>query len=153
MLIFFGILILIAALLLGIVILIQNPKGGDVAGGLSGISTQLIGVKQTTDILEKGTWLFGGLVALLCIISPLFIPKDGSRNSVNDNIIKNAPISAPVNNAVTPANTATPIQSAPAPTADPAQGMQTPPAGTAPVTTQPQVAPTPAPNQPAPVKN
>ena len=33
-----------------------------------------MGVKQTTDVLEKGTWIFAGIVALLCLFSAAFIP-------------------------------------------------------------------------------
>lgn len=117
MLVFFGILIIIACILLGIVVLIQNPKGGGVAGSLGGFSNQLIGVKQTTDVLEKSTWLFAGIVAVLCVISPAFIPKDGSRSSVNDELLRNAPVTAPRTNTILPQNTTTlPSPTAPADT-------------------------------------
>ena len=51
----FLILILLAAASLGFFILVQNPKGGGLAGNIAGFNTQFMGVKQTTDILEKGT--------------------------------------------------------------------------------------------------
>ncbi|MBK7883117.1 MAG: preprotein translocase subunit SecG [Chitinophagaceae bacterium] len=73
MAILFVVLIVFLAVILGLIILIQNPKGGGVAGSLGGFSNQLMGVKQTTDIMEKGTWVFAALVAVLCIISPFFI--------------------------------------------------------------------------------
>lgn len=123
MLIFFGILILIFCILLGVIILFQNPKGGGVAGGLSGVSTQLLGVKQTTDILEKGTWIFGALVAILCIISPAFTPKDGSSNSTNDRLIKNTP--ATTTQQQVPANTVTNNGIPVAPAGTPAAGDTT----------------------------
>ncbi len=93
MLILFGILIIIASVVLGLIVLIQNPKGGGLSSSLSGISNQLMGVKQTTDVLEKGTWLFAGIVAILCITSPAFIPKDGG--SKNNNLLKDVPAAAP----------------------------------------------------------
>ena len=49
------ILVILVSVLLGLVVLIQNPKGG----GLWRIALQhqFMGVKQTTDVLEKGTWI------------------------------------------------------------------------------------------------
>jgi preprotein translocase subunit SecG len=58
---------------LSLIILVQNPKGGGLAGNIGGISNQFMGVKQTNDVLEKGTWIFAGVIAVLCIISTLFI--------------------------------------------------------------------------------
>lgn len=86
MLVFFGILILIASVILGFIILVQNPKGGGISGVLGGFSNQLIGVKQSTDIMEKGTWIFAAIVGILCIISPAFIPEEGG--GANDNLLQ-----------------------------------------------------------------
>lgn len=55
MLVLFGILVIIASVVLGLIVLIQNPKGGGLSASLGGFSNQLMGVKQTTDVLEKGT--------------------------------------------------------------------------------------------------
>ena len=73
--IFFVIILLLVCGLLGLIVLIQNPKGGGLAGNVAGFSNQFMGVKQTTDILEKGTWILATTVVLLCIFSTLFIPK------------------------------------------------------------------------------
>ena len=67
MLVLFGALIIIASLILGFIVLIQNPKGGGLSGTFGGVGNQLMGVKQTTDVLEKGTWIFAALVGLLCV--------------------------------------------------------------------------------------
>ncbi len=97
MLVFFVILVIIAAVALGFIVLIQNPKGGGVSGALGGFSNQLIGVKQSTDVMEKGTWIFAAFVGILCIVSPAFISKDASSSSKNDEIRKN--INTKQNNA------------------------------------------------------
>ncbi len=102
--IIFGILIIIFSVILGLIILIQNPKGGGLAGSLSGFGNQLMGVKQSTDVLEKGTWVFAALIGLLCLMSPAFIDKDGSSSSVNDALINNTPTTAPKTNTA-PATT------------------------------------------------
>lgn len=76
--IFFVILIVLACVFLGLIILVQNPKGGGLAGNVAGFSNQFMGVKQTTDVLEKGTWILAVVVVLLCLFSTVFIPKSTS---------------------------------------------------------------------------
>ena len=80
MTILFIILIVLACVILSLIVLVQNPKGGGLAGNVAGFSNQFMGVKQTTDVLEKGTWIFAALIALLCIMSTIFIP-DSHRPS------------------------------------------------------------------------
>ena len=65
---FIIILIVIVALLLGIVVLVQNPKGGGLAVGFQG-ATQVGGVQRTADFLEKATWVLGISLFALCLIS------------------------------------------------------------------------------------
>ena len=109
MLIIFGILVLIASVILGLIILIQNPKGGGLSASFGGIGNQLMGVKRTTDVLEKGTWLFAGIVAVLCLTSAFFIPKAGT-NDKRDRLLNEAPAGT----AAPKRNTA-PLQSQPQP--------------------------------------
>lgn len=78
---FFVILIVLACAILGGIILIQNPKGGGLASNVGGFSNQLMGVKQTTDVLEKGTWFMAVVLALLCLLSAFFIPKPGANSN------------------------------------------------------------------------
>lgn len=105
MLVLFGVLIIIASVILGFIVLIQNPKGGGLSGTFGGVGNQLMGVKQTTDVLEKGTWIFAAIVGVLCMISPAFIPKEGSSNEKD--LLKDVQTTpqqkAPA--ATTPANT------------------------------------------------
>src|SRR6201995_1550023 len=91
--IFFVILIIVACVFLGLIILVQNPKGGGLAGNVAGFSNQFMGVKQTTDVLEKGTWILAAAVVVLCLFSTVFIPKAAS-NKVRD--VKAAPTSTSV---------------------------------------------------------
>lgn len=89
MTILFIILIIIACVVLSLIILVQNPKGGGLAGNIAGFSNQFMGVKQTTDVLEKGTWVFAGVIAVLCIVSSMFISGgkgiDRTQNLGNGN--------------------------------------------------------------------
>lgn len=116
MLVLFGILVIILSVILGLIVLIQNPKGGGLSASLGGFSNQLMGVKQTTDVLEKGTWLFAALVGILCIVSPAFIPKNAGSSSTNDDLLKGVSTPKP---ATTPStNTTAPMPGAVQPKAD-----------------------------------
>ena len=87
-------LIVIASAVIALFILIQNPKGGGLAGNIGGFNTQFMGVKQTTDVLEKGTWVMAVAIALLCLFSSFFIPKNASNQPTNSNArpVQSAPI-------------------------------------------------------------
>ena len=75
------IIILIASILLVGVVLIQNSKGGGLASGFAA-QNQIMGVKKTTDFVEKATWTLVGVVVVLSVLSASFIPKNENiRNS------------------------------------------------------------------------
>ena len=89
----FIILVVLASALLGFVVLVQNPKGGGLSGSVAGFSNQFMGVKQTTDVLEKGTWLFAAIIGILCLVSSLFISDTaGSNGSGNLEKATNQPV-------------------------------------------------------------
>lgn len=87
--ILFLILIVVVCALLGLIVLIQNPKGGGLSGNIAGFSNQFMGVKQTTDVLEKGTWTFAAIVAILCLVSSVFM--GGRSGGGNNELIKSVP--------------------------------------------------------------
>ena len=98
MTIFFIILIILACVVLSLIVLVQNPKGGGLAGNVAGFSNQFMGVKQTTDVLEKGTWIFAAVIALLCITSTLFIEGGEAVNDRLENVGGAVPAQRPLNN-------------------------------------------------------
>ncbi len=65
MYIFLTILIVIAAILLTLLVLVQNSKGGGLAAGFAS-GNQVMGAPRTADFLEKATWT---LVALIVVFS------------------------------------------------------------------------------------
>ena len=71
MFILVSVLIFIVAVLLILVILVQNPKGG-LASNFSS-SNQVMGVGKTTDFLEKATWGLGITLLILSVISSSLI--------------------------------------------------------------------------------
>lgn len=87
----FTILIFIFAVVLVLIVLVQNSKGGGLASGFAS-SNQIMGVRKTTDFLEKATWFLAGVVLLACIVSTAFIPKaqNGERESAIKQQVENA---------------------------------------------------------------
>ena len=104
MLTLFGILIIISSIILVFIILIQKPKCGGLSGTFGGLGNQFMGVKQSTDVMEKATWIFAAVVAILCLVSPAFIPKEGSDNS-SDLIDKISTPATPKSGSSAPAST------------------------------------------------
>lgn len=99
-------LIIIAVLvcvLLGIIVLIQNPKGGGLTSNFAA-SSQLMGVQKTGDFLEKGTWVLA--IALMVLALGINVAvKGGSAktdNGLNDQIEKASKPTAPVTTAPAP---------------------------------------------------
>lgn len=93
----FLILVITCSVVLGLLVLIQNPKGGGLSGSIAGFSNQFMGVKQTTDVLEKGTWIFASIIGVLCLVSVLFMKSgtgnDGFIKGINTNQQQTLPAS------------------------------------------------------------
>jgi preprotein translocase subunit SecG len=88
-----SILIFIASILLILIVLVQNSKGGGLSAGFSS-SNQVMGVRKTTDFLEKATWTLAGFVVLLSVVSAAFL------SSATDVAAKQSIIKDEVQNAV-----------------------------------------------------
>ncbi len=82
----FLVLLVLACVILGFIILVQNPKGGGLQGNVGTFGNQMMGVKQTTDILEKGTWVFASFIAVLCLASSLFFGKVSKPSILDKNL-------------------------------------------------------------------
>jgi preprotein translocase subunit SecG len=102
--ILFLVLIVLASVVLAFIILIQNPKGGGLSGNVGGIGNQFMGVKQTTDTLEKGTWIFAAIIAVLAMFSTLFLKGGGASDK--DSLLQKVPTgqTAPAAPASSPAS-------------------------------------------------
>jgi len=101
MTVLFIILIILASVVLSLIVLVQNPKGGGLAGNVAGFSNQFMGVKQTTDVLEKGTWIFAAVIAVLCLTSTFFIAGGSQVNDRLENVGGAIPAQRPVNPTTT----------------------------------------------------
>ena len=76
-------MILMAAVLLILVVLVQNSKGGGLASNFSS-SNQVMGVRKTTDFLEKATWGLAIAMVVFSIGASLSIPRaqDGGNDKI-----------------------------------------------------------------------
>jgi len=68
------VLIFIVCILLVLVVLVQNSKGGGLASSFSS-NNQIMGVRRTTDFLEKATWYLAGALLFFCIMASAFVPR------------------------------------------------------------------------------
>ena len=105
----FLVLIIILTAVISLFILIQNPKGGGLAGNIAGFNNQFMGVKQTTDVLEKGTWVLAVAIALLCLFSSFFIGGAAAKGGP-DAAPTAAPKTATPPPATPPANNTVPLK-------------------------------------------
>ena len=82
------VLLVIICILLILIVLVQNSKGGGLASNFQS-SAQIMGVRKTTDFLEKGTWALAGALLFLSIVGVGFIPraqKDADQSKVQQQI-------------------------------------------------------------------
>ncbi|HEY3371429.1 MAG TPA: preprotein translocase subunit SecG [Prolixibacteraceae bacterium] len=84
------VLLFIICILLVLIVLVQNSKGGGLASNFQS-SNQIMGVRKTTDFLEKATWALAGALFFLSIVGTAFIPREartGGQSAIKDQIEK-----------------------------------------------------------------
>ena len=86
-----SILIVIASVLLTIIVLLQNSKGGGLAANFAA-GNQTFGVRQTADFLEKSTWTLAITIIVLCILATAFIANRAveNRTDITDRVLNTA---------------------------------------------------------------
>lgn len=92
------ILAILVCVLLVLIVLVQNPKGGGLSSGFSG-SNNIMGVQRTGDFLEKGTWVLTATLMVLALLINVTIHKGGTSteeaSDIQKQINSTAPVSAP----------------------------------------------------------
>ena len=113
------ILMLIASVLMCFIVLIQNSKGGGLASGFSS-SNAIMGVRKTTDFLEKATWTLAAAMVIFSVVAAYTVPSASSKSG--DVILEQAqqeektnPYNMPV--GTTAPQTESPAAATPAPAA------------------------------------
>lgn len=79
MYIFLIVLIIIASILLVLAVLAQNPKGGMAAN--FGASNQVMGVRQTSDFLERSTWALAIAMVVLSLLASIAMSSHSRSNA------------------------------------------------------------------------
>ena len=81
------VLIFIICALLVLIVLVQNSKGGGLASSFAS-SNQIMGVRKTTDFLEKATWTLAGMLFVLCVVASMVIPRNeqGGKSAIQNKI-------------------------------------------------------------------
>ena len=74
------VMIIIASILLILAVLVQSPKSGMAAN--FGAANQTMGVRQTTDFLEKFTWAMVAGIVFFTLLSVISLPKSGNEQAV-----------------------------------------------------------------------
>ena len=82
-----SILIFIICALLILIVLVQNSKGGGLSSTFAS-SNQIMGVRKTTDFLEKATWTLSGTMIVLCVVASLVIPRgeEAGKSAIQEKI-------------------------------------------------------------------
>lgn len=75
------VLVILASILMCGIVLIQESKGGGLASSFSS-SNQIMGVKKTTDFLEKATWTLAIAMVVLSVVSAGFVEKSSNVEEI-----------------------------------------------------------------------
>lgn len=91
-----SILIIIASILMTLVVLVQNSKGGGLAANFAA-GNQTFGVRQTADFLERATWILAITIIVLCVLATAFIStnKSASHIDIQNKLEQAAPAAQP----------------------------------------------------------
>lgn len=71
---FVSVLVILVSILLILIVLVQNSKGGGLASNFSA-SNQVMGVRKTADFLEKATWSLASGLLVLAFVSVMVLPR------------------------------------------------------------------------------
>jgi len=60
--------------------MVQNPKGGGLSSSFGGGVQQMGGVQKTTDFLDRSTWILGGGLLILILLSNMALEKGNTTS-------------------------------------------------------------------------
>lgn len=93
-------IILLVCVILVLVVLVQNSKGGGLAANFQG-SNSMMGVRKTADFLEKATWTLATALIVLSVLASMTIPKKEveKKSRIDQEIMNNV---GPISNDMIP---------------------------------------------------
>lgn len=74
-------LIVLASILMVVIVVIQESKGGGLASNFSS-SNAIMGVRKTTDVIEKTTWGLAIFMVVLSVACAYVVPRASFEQSV-----------------------------------------------------------------------
>ncbi len=89
-----SVLVLITCVLLILIVLVQNSKGGGLASNFAS-NNQIMGVRKTTDFLEKATWTLAIVLVTLTLTSTFVIPRGQVVETRQSELQDRVPASTP----------------------------------------------------------
>ncbi len=87
MFVFVSIIIIIACILLTLIVLIQNPKGGGIAANFVA-PNQILGARRSTDVVEKATWILAAVLIVLALGSNFARPNGEIETTATESRVK-----------------------------------------------------------------
>ncbi len=93
---FFVVLIVLVSLLMIGIVLIQESKGGGLSSNFSS-SNAIMGVRKTTDFVEKATWALAVVMVVISIACAYVAPKASTDQSVLEKAATESQATNPVN--------------------------------------------------------
>tara|TARA_B110000008_G_scaffold44806_1_gene42701 strand:+ start:677 stop:1048 length:372 start_codon:yes stop_codon:yes gene_type:complete len=92
----FMLLIIAISVLLMLVVLVQNPKGGGLSSAFGGDSGNMLGgVRRTNDFLEKSTWTLALALLVLVLLVNITNPSSEIQSSPESQIDEEIDNAAP----------------------------------------------------------
>ena len=95
MLVFISIIISLVCVLLILVVLVQNSKGGGLASTFQS-SNQIMGVRKTADFLEKSTWTLAIALLALSLLTTPYTKSGGADAGAAESVTRKKAETMPV---------------------------------------------------------
>ena len=92
----FVVLIVLAAFLMIGIVLIQESKGGGLSSNFAS-SNQIMGVRKTTDVVEKATWSLAAAMVVLSVVCAYVAPTASTDQSVMEQMATETQTTNPTN--------------------------------------------------------
>ena len=91
---------ILAAVLLILIVMVQNPKGGGLDSSFGNVN-QLGGVAQSTETIEKITWYLASFIAILSLVTAMNFGSgnSGPSTEIENPIPQGAPTELPSGNS------------------------------------------------------
>ena len=81
------ILIVLASVLMCLIVLVQESKGGGLASGFAD-NNAMLGVRKTTDVVEKTTWFLAAFMVVMSVLSVATLSSTSSESAIMEQAVE-----------------------------------------------------------------